>query len=343
MDGNRTVGAPPERLRASLADVAATAHCSTASVSLVLTNKHHGRISPRLAERIRLAAQEVGYQPNRAARQLATGTSDIVAAVVPDPANPFYAQLLSALAEGLGHRGQLSLVIPAADEDLSRASARAAMLDPAVIVVSSPPYGFQPPAGSPLLLVDVGGESMGPCQIDFDVRECGQLIGEHLAGLGHRRIGWFGLGRDVPSLALRRQALEETLAVHHASLVASHEFPVADPAAALAGFHELWPSWEALGVTALVCGDDLLAYGALVAAQGMGVAIPRELSVVGTGDLWYSRGTTPPLTTVNLRPSDLGRRAAKAVLSWLDDPDSTPAGTHFPVQLVVRESTAPPA
>ena len=109
---------------------------------------------------------------------------------------------------------------------------------------------------------------------------------------------------------------------------------------AFGGFRRIWPAWSAAGVTAVVCGDDLHAYGVLRAARELGLGIPGDLSLVGFNDLPYSELTEPALSTVNLFATRLGTEAA-ALLGRYIRTGRAPASQVLPSVLVVRESTGP--
>jgi hypothetical protein len=108
--------------------------------------------------------------------------------------------------------------------------------------------------------------------------------------------------------------------------------------AAFQGFLERWPVWQPAGVTAVVCGDDLYAYGVLRACRLLGVEIPAQLSVVGFDDLPYSEFTDPSLTTVNLSAHELGETAAELLQDYLTT-GQPPRSRVLATSLVVRDST----
>lgn len=106
-----------------------------------------------------------------------------------------------------------------------------------------------------------------------------------------------------------------------------------------AEFENAWPAWREAGVTAIVCGDDLLAYGVLAAAARLGVRVPDDLSVLGFNDLPFSSMLAPSLTSVDLAPRDLGRRAALALGALLAG--NQPGAELLPTALKARASTGP--
>ena len=92
-------------------------------------------------------------------------------------------------------------------------------------------------------------------------------------------------------------------------------------------------------MTAVVCGDDLYAYGVMRACRALGVAIPRDLSLVGFNDLPYSELAAPPLTSVNLFATKLGAEAARLLQRYMRT-GKPPRSRQLETSLVIRESTA---
>ena len=106
-----------------------------------------------------------------------------------------------------------------------------------------------------------------------------------------------------------------------------------------AEFEKAWPAWREAGVTAVVCGDDLLAYGVLAAAARLGIRVPDDLSILGFNDLPFSSMLAPTLTSVDLAPRELGRRTARALGALLAG--SRPGPELLPTKLKARASTGP--
>ena len=93
--------------------------------------------------------------------------------------------------------------------------------------------------------------------------------------------------------------------------------------------------------TALICGNDVLALGALFEAQAQGIAVPGALSIVGFDDLPVAASLFPALTTVHIPLREMGRRAADYLLDRLSG-QSTSLHTELNADLIVRGTTAPP-
>ena len=331
--------APPSPPRPTLADVADRAACSPSTVSLVVSGKSAGRVSAAVVERVERAVAALGYRPHAAARDLATGGSRAVAVVVPDLSNPYYAGLVSGLADGLPDDRSVTLIAAGRDESPAAVLARAAAADPSALVVCSPASGDalrQAVLPARTVVLDAPGIKSSGAHVDVDVEAAGRLGVEHLIERGHRIIAWFGPDRDSVTFQRRLRSAEQA-ARGRAELVLAL-LPAIDPDIAAVAFRDAWPRLAQTGVTAIMCADDLLAFGLLLGARELGVRVPADLAVVGLGNLWHSRVTGPALTSVDLHARDLGRAAADALAAW-DRTGRRPARRVLPAELVVRDST----
>lgn len=318
-------------------DVAELVGVSAATVSLVVNGKSAGRVTAETEERVWAAVRELDYRMHTGASRLASGRPGNVVFVSPDPTNPFFSLLLDGLLEGLDDRFALSVVAPRGD-DYDKATVRRAQAgDVAALVLVAPGDDIIRELGSarPTVLIDAGARISGMSGMNVDVAEAGRLLGAHLHELGHRRVAYVGLDRSKQTFRRRRAAVEKALGgfavadieVDRMSMDVAHR-------AALSALD----SWRAAGVTAIVCADDLLAFGVLRAAASRGIAIPGELSVAGFNDTAYAAIVTPPLTSVDLRARDLGRGTALLLIELLEGAE--PSWAEVRPRLVVRESTA---
>jgi LacI family transcriptional regulator len=168
------------------------------------------------------------------------------------------------------------------------------------------------------------------------------LVLNHLRGLGHRRIGYVSGFAHLIADTVRSECFE--LHMRAAGLDAdlveqAHSF---DRAGGLAATRALLA--RAPEMTALVCGNDLIAAGAYDAAREMGISVPDRLSITGFNDLPLMDLMAPPLTTVRVDFHRMGERAAEILLAELDqrsEPGAPRAMEAMLAELVVRGSTAP--
>ncbi|MFI2643588.1 LacI family DNA-binding transcriptional regulator [Streptomyces sp. NPDC018610] len=332
-----------ESTRPTSRDVAQAAGVSQAAVSLVLGDKWRGRVSQATAERVRRAADDLGYRPNLAARNLRLGHTRTVLLVVPALTTEFFAGVYTGAARVAAEHG-FGVVLYPSPEGIGPArnpfaSAQAAL--DGVIASSMAADALTAIRGDrlPLVMLDSDPDgSPGAATVNLDIADAVRQVAAHLLGLGHRRF--LHLAADVPSwtFEVRARELEARLgAVPGASLrTARAAIAVEDARAAT----EAALSAPGPRPTAVVCDDDKLAVGAYKALRRLGLRVPDDISVTGVDDLGLATAVDPELTTVRLDAELFGEHGMRALLAVLDG--RTPDGGQIPVELVVRGSTAPP-
>jgi len=344
---NAAIPTPPRTSRTTRSarkvtsvDVARHAGVSQSTVSLVLSGKATGRVSPATADAVRDAARELGYRPNAAARALRSGTTQAIGLVVSDVTHPFFGPTLRGAQRAAYAAGHVVVLI---DDDYGAASGdstverlREGAVDGFVFFAADPPPSLRRPGAPPIVLVEAERPRMSSVRLDVEAGT--DLLIDHLTELGHRRIGYVRsavagqtFARRHERWAQRLQALGEDPADQ---VVVSAHF---DAEAAIAAGEALLDRLDRL--TAVVCDDDFLASGVLAAAARRGVDVPRELSVCGFDDVAISRLVTPPLTTIRFDAGDLGAAAFELLLARLQGRRAP--NRVLPCELRVRESTGP--
>ncbi len=337
----------PTRKRVTRDDVAARAGVTPSTVSYVVNNGPRS-VSTAARERVLKAIDELGYQPSDIARSLRSQRSMTLGLVIPNTANPFYADVARAVEEvGFEHGYTVFLCHSSHLPERERRYAemlRAKHVDGAI---------FHPTTADlrPLALLSQAGiqavvlERSVPGFHCFvaDERHGGYLATHHLLSLGHRRIGCIVRTGDLTSSAARvegyRAALAEAGLPLDERLTVESDFGFAAGAAAVRQLLQL-PDRP----TALVTHNDIIAIGAIKATVDSGLRVPADLSVVGYDDIAQAAYAVPALTTIAYPKHRMGRAAAKLLLSLLADEETLPPATIvLPVQLVVRDSTAPPS
>ncbi|MEV8070881.1 LacI family DNA-binding transcriptional regulator [Streptomyces sp. NPDC085995] len=325
-------------------DVAQAAGVSQAAVSLVLGDKWRGRVSEATAERVRRAADDLGYRPNLAARNLRLGHTRTVLLVVPALTTEFFAGVYTGAARVAAEHG-FGVVLYPSPEGVGPArnpfaSAQAAL--DGVIASSMAADALTAIRGDrlPLVMLDSDPEgSLGAATVNLDIPDAVRQVAAHLLDLGHRRF--LHLAADVPSWTFEVRARELAArlgAVPGTSLrTARAAIAVEDAQAATEA------ALDAPGPrpTAVVCDDDKLAVGAYKALRRLGLRVPDDISVTGVDDLGLATAVDPELTTVRLDAELFGERGMRALLAVLEG--RSPDAGDIPVELVVRGSTAPPS
>jgi DNA-binding LacI/PurR family transcriptional regulator len=320
--------------RVTSIDVARRAGVSQSTVSLVLSGKAPGRISARTEAAVRLAAEELGYRPNVAARTLRTGTARTVGLVVTDVTHPFFGPVLRGAQAAAWRAGYaVTLVDVANDPDRERASFEALRAGPADGYMF---FTVDPPEGSGEHVVAIEVSPPGMPFVRVDTEHGTDLAVRHLLALGHRRIGHLGSGLDAETFRFRRARLLALLAEAgiEPGAYATAEFTFDDARRAAL---ELLSGPER--PTAVYCDDDLLAGGVYLAARELGLRIPEDVAVVGFDDLPFAQVFDPPLTTIAIDPDELGATAFDLLARLMRG--EQPPGRILPVELVVRGSTGP--
>ena len=337
-------------------DVARLAGVATSTVSRALANP--GRVNETTRRRILAAVEQLGYVPNAAGRTLRVGRSNIVMAVLPQPAfandaSQILSEVLQSIASTLADSG-FALVIASR----SRVSAETHIPDMAiggivrgVIVLGStelPAHGRRSLAGAGVPIVSVLEDRSAegiPSVIGND-REAVHDAVLHLIGLGHRSFLYIAGPADTYHEAERFAGLAEALAAAGLTDRAvirrggGHSFQ--DGFACGIEAARAWLALKRRPTAAVSCWDDAaIAFMGTVRSQG--VAVPGELSVIGFDGTPVGAFCEPPLATLRQPTASLGAKAAEILLRLLDgDTADLPLRTVLPNQLLLRASTAAP-
>lgn len=325
------------------------------------------QLSASLREQILATAAELGYVgPDPAARALARRSVGAVGVVLTESLgeaflDPVASAFFGALAEQLGTAGLAVSLIPA-DTVGGRVPARDVALDAAVVYSCAgrtDAVDWLRRRQLPLVFVDQEPEP-GSAGVLLDERSGGRLAVEHLLGLGHRDVVVLTMNSDRPAPGWaqdpHRAGSDHVSGARTAGAVEALEV-----AGLTARVYEVRDNLEPYSVdgaravladrqrpTAVVCFSDLMAVDVLRAAAESGLRVPDDVSVVGFDDSVYARAARPALTTLRQDFVAKGRETARALADALaraaapssDVPE--PSTVTIPVQLVVRESTAPP-
>jgi DNA-binding LacI/PurR family transcriptional regulator len=305
---------------------------SQSTVSLVLSGKGRGRISARTEEAVRRAAEELGYQANVAARALRTGSARTVGLVVPDVTNPFFGRVLRGAQEAAWEEGYAVVLADAGNDRQWQLASLAALR--ALTVDGYLFFEVQPPPGQPVrgVAIETRSRELPVVRLDSEAGTTAAL--QHLAGLGHRRIGHVAAALDTDTFRIRQGVFDEVLGPTELRMKSAVSVDGARDAAL-----ELLRRPDR--PTAIFADDDLMAFGVYLAARELDLTIPDDLSVVGFDDIDLARVLAPPLTTVAADAEGLGAAAFEALYTVLTGGE--PARERIlPVELLVRGSTAAP-
>jgi LacI family transcriptional regulator len=333
---------PKQGIRA----VAAQAGVSIASVSRALNNPNS--VSPQLRARIAAAVEQVGYIPHAPARELSSRYSRTLGAIVPTIDNTMFARGIASLQKYLSSVGyMLLLTTNGYDLDVELEQARNLIsrgVDGLVLRGDCHHDALRKAlADSQIPFINVGvyrPDRPYPC-VGADNEAAAHRAALHLIELGHRRIGVVSaLQRNNDRASARIAGFHRAFAENGVPIRPEWhvEAPYTLDDARGAARHLLSQSERP---TAVVCGNDVIAYGVLLEAERSGFSVPRDLSVVGFDDLDWSRHLRPSLTTIQVPTGDTWQRAGEYLVRRLAG-EQTIMHHEVDYSLIVRESTAPP-
>lgn len=333
-----------DRKPATIQDVAREAGVSTATVSRTLSKP--SVVAKPTRQAVLRAVQATGYQVNPLARNLRQGRTGSVIALAPNLANPFFSQILAGMSEVLSARSYGLLIAdtqmgPDPDERLRRYLA-AGVADGLILFDGAlSPAALDVP-GRPPVVAACEWLKVDLPSIRVDNAHGAELAVAHLAGLGHRRIGHVtGPRKNVLARtrlggwrdAMARRGLEAPDA-----WIFEGDFSMDSGAAAAR-------RWLAAPdrPTALFFASDEMAVGFLGEVRRAGIRAPRDVSMVGFDNIEVAAHLDPPLTTIRQPRTLIGQRAAELLLDLIAGGDGGSVDGLVEVDLILRESTAPPA
>lgn len=326
--------------------VAERAGVSTATVSRLLNNPN--AVSPELRARINLVIEELGYIPDAAARALSSGRTRTIGAIIPTIDNAMFAQGLQALQTYLAARDYLLLLATNEydlDVELKQARNLVSRGIDGLLLRGDRHHDelrrLLQSQGIPFVNVGVYEPDKPYPSIGVDNAAAGRCIARYLVELGHERVGVVAaVQRNNDRAQARLRGVLEVLGERGLTpppewqLQVNYKLDEARQAArSLLGRPDR--------PTAVVCGNDVIAYGVMLEAMRLGFAVPEDLSVAGFDDLEWSRHLRPSLTTIHM-PTDAIWSAAGEYLVETLAGRSPIMHREIDFSLVVRESTAPP-
>jgi LacI family transcriptional regulator len=331
---------------ARLEDVARLAKVSTATVSRALTLPH--KVKARTLERVLQAASTLGYVAHGAARALASRRTHTIGAVVPTLDNAIFANTIQALQRTLDAAGYVLLLASHEfDADIEARVTRTLIergVDALVLLGTTHHpdiYRMLESHNLPYVLTWAFDESGNhPC-VGFDNRAAGLCIANHLLDLGHRRFTMVsGITAHNERAQERLAGVREALAARGIAL--SPDQVVEKPythAGGREGLRAVLKSGDS--PTAIICGNDVLAIGAIAECHAQGLKVPDDVSITGFDDMEMASLMTPALTTVRFPTAEMGVYAANHLLARLDD-KAVELRNKLPTELIVRSSAAAP-
>ncbi|MEP2642286.1 LacI family DNA-binding transcriptional regulator [Roseobacter sp.] len=330
----------------TLEDVARMAGVSTASISRALNDPD--KVAKPTRVKIERAIETLGYTPNFGGRALASNRTNTVGAIIPSMANAMFATGVQAFQEALSEAGvNLLLATTADDPDQEFRQIKALIAhgaDGLMLIGQARPQAtrdFLAKRRVPHVISWYFRPDIDQLCIGFDNHKAAFDATRRVLGLGHRRIAMISgphAGNDRASD--RYQGVIDAIAAHDQGAVLVHSEEAKYRLEYGAEAFERIMTSDARP-TVVICGNDVLATGALMRARDMGVDVPGQLSLVGFDDIGLASVVTPPLATVRVPQTEMGRAAARALLAKLNG-GADAVSVELPTEFIARGSLAAP-
>ncbi|MDX8352927.1 LacI family DNA-binding transcriptional regulator [Cognatiyoonia sp. IB215182] len=330
----------------TLNDVAMQAGVSTATVSRCLNEPE--KVTAKTREKVMATVTALGYSPNFGARAMATQRTNTIGAVIPTMENAIFARGLQAFQEELWRLGfNLMVASSSYQRELEVAQVRSLVArgaDALLLIghIRDPQiYALLDAQQIPSLVTWTYDPSAARPSVGFDNCAAMRDMARKVLELGHQRLAMMTapLARNDRAqarlLGLKDAMVEFGLNSDALPIV---EYPYGIENGAI-GFAALMQG--STKPTAIFCGNDVLAVGALRGARDMGLNVPGDVSIIGFDDIELSQVTYPLLTTVHVPHRDMGQRAARALVRHLND-DAPLESQELHTELRLRASLGPP-
>jgi alanine racemase len=334
-------------MRTRLSDIAQQAGVSEATVSRVLNDKPG--VSPETRQAVLTALDVLGYERPARLRKRSAGLVGLVVPELDNPIFPAFAQVIESVLAQQGYTPVLCTQTPGGvTEDeyvemlLERQVSGIVFVSGLHADTTADPDRYRKLIARPLPIVLVNGyvPDVEAPFISVDEHAASELAVSHLAALGHQRIGlisgperFLPVQRKVAGYRAAMARLTDLASDEVDSLISLSLFGVEGGAAAARRLFDR-------DVTAIVCGSDLMALGAIREARSRGLRVPEDVSVVGFDDSPLIAFTDPPLTTVRQPVSAMAVAAVKALIDEINGHGAPHSEYLFRPELIVRGSTA---
>jgi LacI family transcriptional regulator len=327
----------------TIREVAESAGVSYATVSHVINNTR--LVSPETRERVLAAMAALNYRPNALARSLRQGKTNTIGLVLPDSANPFFAEISRCIEDETFKKGY-SVFLCNTELDTQRELFYVDVLSKkqvdGIIFVAAGDQAdsleFLVSRNMPVVMIDRDVPNVEVDAVLTDHQLGGYLATRHLLELGHTRIACIAGPSSITPSAERiigyRKALEEAGLPYDEKLVLRGDYHAQSGMDITHTILRMDPR-----PTAIFALNDLMALGALRAAAEAGCSVPSDLAVVGYDDLELSHFTNPPLTTIAQPKTEIGAQAVDLLVDRMSRKDRSPSRVVLPPELIVRRST----
>ena len=328
----------------TLSDVARAAGVSTATVSRCLNGKD--KIADATREKVMRVVEQLGYTPHFAARVMAAKRSYTIGAIVPTMENAIFARGLQAFQETLHDHGYNLLVSSSAYRpELEAEQIRALVARGAegLLLIGyereKAVYDYLDRRGIPTMLAWAYRSDLSRSSVGFDNRASMRMLADRVISMGHKRIAVIsGIADGNDRAAERLTGIRDSWVANGFDL---DDLPIVQTPY---GTDNGADAFEALmksetPPSVVMCGNDVLAAGAMLRARQLGYSVPDDVSITGFDDIELAQHLSPTLTTVHVPHREMGGTAARELVKLIDGNANT-VRRQLNVSIVMRESLA---
>lgn len=342
-EGSTSAALPLREKPVGLRQVAKVAGVSTATVSRAINTPES--VSLELRTRIEMVIRELGWVPSGAARALATSRTGTIGAVFPALVQGDFARAIDALQDELAARNYTLLLARSrysAEEELKQVLKLVERGVDGLVLVGRNRHvdldAFLQKQKVPFVNTFVYQADCDVACVGPDNRGALFKMTDYLVGLGHRRFGMIAQSIvNNDRAAARREGVHAALAEHGIAIPPAHavegQWTINEGRRLFRRIvgRRPWP-------TALICGNSLLAVGAVLESQAMDIEVPDEMSIVGYDDIEIMRELPIPITTVRVASDEVGREAARVVVGLVEGREPV-ASVELPSEIIIRQSS----
>lgn len=333
------------RAPVKLRDLAARLSLSTSTVSRALNG--YADVNAATRRRVEAEARRLDYAPSPIGRRLRTGRTETIGVVLPRPqvhfVTPFFLDLLTGIDEALASTPFDLVVTPARGDDpldSVRHMVESGRVDAAIFgrtLVDDPRITWLRDRGVPFVAMGRSLARQSFAFLDIDHEESGRIAAQRLAAAGHRRIALVNTPSHLMYSRYCAQGFASGLAAH--GIVPDKALTATEDLTEEGGFRamsQLLARRER--PTGVVCGNDMMAFGAMRALKAAGLRAGADVAVIGCDDHPFARSFDPPLTTFAAPVCEAGRRIAAMLMQLLDGARPETLQEVWKPELVIRES-----
>ena len=328
----------------TIKDIAKLAHVSATTVSNVINGKK-SKTTEDTKQRILDLVKELDYKPNAMARSLVNGKSKLIGVILPDISESYYS-LLAKQLEATARNEGYSILVCSTDNSKNARGIIDNMREHCVdgIIISSclikESDEFKELLRMKYPLVTLGREIDGcedVCNVGVNSYKTGYEATKYLLNLGHKNIGLIAsegwLCNTKKLIEGYSTALKENDINMDESFIFNGEFDIETGVKGIEYFIN-----NKKNISAIVAGNDIMAYGVYRGAHNFNISIPKNISVIGIGDLKFSKVAIPALTTVQEPIDKIAEKAVEMIISIITKKPMEQSECKFDSKVIVRES-----